>query len=70
MVDMVSISVVKESNHKKIETTYFLVKIYNRDNVYFEIKVSGMQTNTKKLRKILALMREELEMVYDLIRNI
>jgi len=67
---MVSISITKESNHKKIETTYFLVKIYNRDNVYFEIKVGGMQTNTRKLRKILALMREEIEMIYDLIRNI
>jgi len=70
MVDMVSISVVKESNHKKVETTYFLLKIYSKDNVYFENKISGMQTNTKKLRKILALMREEIEMIYDLIRNI
>ena len=67
---MVSISVVKESNHKRVETTYFLLKIYSKDNVYFENKISGMQTNIRKLRKTIALLIEELEMVYDLIRNI
>jgi len=67
---MVSISIIKESNHKKIETTYFSIKVYNRDNVYFEIKVRGMQTNTKKLRKVISVMHEELEMIYDILRGI
>jgi len=67
---MVSISIIKESNHKKIETTYFSIKVYNRDNVYFEIKVSGMQTNTRKLRKVISVMHEELEMIYDILRGI